>query len=304
MNRWWTVVLGIGLLAALCWAYWPSLGLMINRWTYDPRYAHGYLVPIFAVFLLWRDRGRLGSIRFTSSRWWGIAVLLLGCATHVAGGVLHNDWLALMSVLPSLGGVVLLWGGWTALRWAAPAIAYLAFMVPLPYRVEIALGWPLQRLATSASVYLLQTQGLAAVGEGNVIVLDHGRIGVVEACSGLSMMLLFVALSTGVAILVRRPWTDRLLLVLSAIPIALVVNILRITVTGVLNETVGGRVAQVVYHDLAGWLMMPTALLLMGLELWLLDRLLIEDGLGGSMVSPREGRTGRFGPIKPTLTRP
>jgi exosortase/archaeosortase family protein len=102
------------------------------------------------------------------------------------------------------------------------------------------------------------------------------RVGVVEACSGLSMLLLFFAISTGVAMLVRRPLLDKLVLVASAIPIALLVNIARIVTTGVLNENLGEKIGQFVYHDLAGWLMMPLAILLASLEMWALDRLFPE----------------------------
>src|SRR5262249_5165438 len=132
-------------------------------------------------------------------------------------------------------------GGWRYLGWAWPSIAFLAFMVPLPWRIETAMGPPLQGLATMASTYLLQTLGFMAFAEGNVIQLDEAKIGVVEACNGLSMLMTFVALSTAVAMVVRRPLVDRLVLVASSVPVALLANIFRITLTGVLHETVGGH---------------------------------------------------------------
>src|SRR5262249_62161946 len=115
-----------------------------------------------------------------------------------------------------------------ALPWSWPAIAFLFFMIPLPWRVELALGGPLRRAATVASTYVLQTLGQPAYAEGSIIHVEGGQIGVVDACNGLGMLMMFFAFATAVAILSRRSWVDRVLLVLSAIPIALAVNVVRI----------------------------------------------------------------------------
>src|SRR5262249_56384836 len=90
-------------------------------------------------------------------------------------------------------------GGWSSCRWALPAVAFLAFMIPLPYRLEVMVADPLQRLATTTSTFALQTLGLPALAEGKVILLNEVKIGIVEACSGLRMMMIFFAISTAVA---------------------------------------------------------------------------------------------------------
>jgi exosortase len=181
-----------------------------------------------------------------------------------------------LALLPYLAGICLLVGGWRILEWAWLSIAFLVFMIPLPWRLENALGPPLQFIATTASTYLLQTCGFMAFADGYVIQLNDARIGVVEACSGLSMVMTFIALSTAAALIVRRPLLDRLVLVASSIPVALLANILRITVTGILHDTVGGHAADTFYHDLAGWVMIPLALALYWVEIWVLSRILIE----------------------------
>lgn len=270
-----TIVGLTALLGVLVWAYLPILRVMVDRWSFDPRYTHGYLVPAFAVVLLWLRRGQL-AVGELSPSWWGVLILAGAALIRLAAAYVYNDWLDAASMIISLAGVVTLAGGWPALRWAWPAIAFLFFMVPLPFRLELALGWPLQRIATIISAYVLQTLGFAALGEGNIIQMTDSTIGVVEACSGLSMMILFFAISTGFVMLIDRPLVDKLIIVASAIPIALVVNILRIVVTGMLNETFGEKIGNLVFHDLAGWLMMPTALLLLGAELWFLTHLFVE----------------------------
>jgi exosortase len=145
------------------------------------------------------------------------------------------------------------------------------------------MGYPLQRIATLASTYALQTMGLPAVAEGNVILIDEARIGVVEACNGLGMLFMFFAFATAATFVIRRPAADKAVILLSAIPIALAANVARITLTGLLHVTAGGEVADVVYHDLAGWLMMPLALATLWAESGLLSRLLIEPAPAGAL---------------------
>jgi exosortase len=270
-----SVAAGSLLVGGLFWSLWPALASMANRWSNDPRYAHGYLVPMFSLALLWMRRARLNGGKPSGSSW-GLALVGLGAALQLAGGYFCQGTVQGLAVLPYLGGIALLVGGRPVLEWAWPAIAFLAFMIPLPWRVENALGPPLQFIATAVSTYLLQFLGFMAFAEGYVIHLNDARIGVVEACSGLSMLITFVALSTGTALVVKRPLLDRVVLVASSIPVALLANVARITLTGVLHECVGGQVASRFYHDLAGWLMIPFAVALYWCEIWVLSRLLIE----------------------------
>lgn len=180
-----------------------------------------------------------------------------------------------ISLLPLLAGLTLVFGGWPALAWSWPAIFFLGFMVPLPGFISDSLSHELQRIGTIGSVYILQTVGMPAVAQGNVIWLTEGKIGVVEACSGLRMLNVFIAMCCGAAILLDRPFWERCLIVLSALPIGVAANILRISVTGVLFETAGPEWAERVFHDMAGLLMMPLAILMLGIELYLLSILLL-----------------------------
>jgi exosortase len=270
------MVISVLILAgSLVWALWPALVSMNERWNSDPRYAHGYLVPMFALALLWMRPTGLQGLKISGNTW-GLVVVGLAAAVQVVGGYYRVGTVEGLALLPYLAGLSLLIGGWPALKWSWPSIAFLVFMIPLPWRVENALGPPLQWVATTVSTYLLQTLGFMAFAEGNVIQLNEAKIGVVEACSGLSMLITFIALSTAVALVVKRPLLDRIVLIASSIPVALVANIIRITVTGILHDTAGGHVADAFYHDLAGWLMIPLALVLYWFEIWILARVLIE----------------------------
>jgi exosortase len=270
-------------LATVVWAYWATLAEVVERWTDDPQYSHGFLVPLFSCYLLWMRRDHLRATDL-GARWWGLGIVALAGLLRLVSHFLYQTWLDTGSLLICLAGVAAAGGGRRALIWAGPAILFLIFMLPLPFRVQTALGGSLQRVATAASTYALQTLGVPAVSEGNVILLTNTRLGVLEACNGLSMLVTFFALATAVAILAPRGWPEKIVIFLSAVPIAVLANLVRITVTALLFEGSRDDLARVVFHDLAGWLMMPLALGMLFLELFVLGRLVVR--VGGEVPKP------------------
>lgn len=266
---------GIALAALTVWTFWPAVGDMAEKWHTDPQYSHGYLVPLFAVGLAWWRRHSLDLSKCRLD-WRGLIPLTLGALAYVAGAYLYLDFVAAGALVPTLLGAALLLGGPAALRWGWPMIAFLAFMVPLPFALETALSHPLRGVATRGSTWVLQTLGFPAVAEGHVILLEHGRIAVVEACSGLSMLLTFAAMTTAVAMVTTRPVLDKLIVVLSTVPVAVAVNIARISANGVAIDVWDPEVANKWFHDQGGWVMMPLALALLGFELWVLNRLFVD----------------------------
>jgi exosortase len=261
--------------AAVLWAFWPVITDMVRKWAGDPQYSHSYLVPAFAAYLLWFRRSLI-DIDVWGPSWWGLPALAAGVMMRLAGAYVYFDWLEAVSLLPILAGSVLLLAGPRALLWSWPAISFLGFMIPLPYRIETALSLPLQRIATVVSTYVLQTLGRPAFAEGNVIIVNDARIGVVEACNGLGMLILFFAMAAAVAILVRRHPLEKAAIVVTAAPVAVAANVVRITATSFAHEYLDSHWADLVFHDLAGWLMMPLALGLLGLELHVLSRIFVD----------------------------
>ena len=134
---------------------------------------------------------------------------------------------------------------------------------------------PLRRFATLGATYVLQTFGYPALAEGNIIQIDQIRMGVIDACSGLGMLMTFFALATLMAVTFSGPSLDRWLLVASAAPIAVIANVLRVTVTGIAFASFGGEEHREMIHDVLGWLMMPLALALLWLEFKFLQLLLV-----------------------------
>jgi exosortase len=266
------VLLALG--GCLLWACWTTLAALAERWSSDPQYSHGFLVPVFALVVLWCRRDRFPAAKLSPS-WVGLPVLLAGLGLWLGGARLYLGPVEAFGLLPILIGLCLLTGGRALLAWCWPALAFLAFMLPLPFQVEGFLAQPLRRMATVASTYLLQLFGFPALSEGNVILIEDVRLGVADACSGLGMLFTFFALATAVALITQRGLPDRVLIVASAVPIALVANVLRITATAAAYTTLGSEAAGGWVHDLSGWLMMPLALGLTWLVMLYLNRLFV-----------------------------
>jgi exosortase len=272
-----TSAMAATLLLVLVGTHWATFSHMVDRWTHDPQYSHGFVVPIFALVVLWSRREMFKRMTWKPA-WGGLGLLAIGVVLRFIAVQSDIEPLDALSLLPTAFGLVLLVGGWSVLGWSWPALAFLAFMMPLPFSIETALALPLRGVATVMSTYSLQTLGCPATAEGNIIFLGDIRLGVEEACSGLGMLMTFFALATALAMIVNAPLQDRLLLIASAIPIAILANVIRISATGVAYH-LGGKdspLAQMIYHDLAGWLMMPMALAMLWLELKFLAHLFVE----------------------------
>jgi exosortase len=267
----------LGALAgALVWAYLPMLRVFADKWVNDPQYSHGLLVPFFSAFLVWRARPA-GGAALRPLPLVGCALLIPVLGMRAAAGALLFHQLDALSLLVALAAVVVAAGGAPLLRRVGPAIAFLAFMVPLPYELERNIGSPLKDAATVCSTFLLQTLGLPAVRDGNVILIDDVRLGVVDACSGLKMMATFAAFSVGAALLIDRSRFEKLMLLLGIVPVAVLTNVLRITMTGLSFAALTAPGVRAFLHDLYGYAMILVGLALLALEVWVLNRLVVRD---------------------------
>ena len=180
--------------------------------------------------------------------------------------------------VPALAGVFLMAGGWGVFRWAWVPIALLIFMYPLPEGHQRYLTGPLQTFNTVVATFLLQTLGFDAFRDGNLIRLGADHVmNVVDACAGLKMLTIFVWLAAVVIAVAGLQWWENLLIGISAIPIAILANTLRITTAGMLYS-ISPEMAEG-FHDStpAAVLMMGVAVGLMLLEMKLLSYLIVTD---------------------------
>lgn len=301
--------------AALAASYAPNFRDLMGKWDADPNYSHGYLVVPIALAIAWQRRGDLRPERL-APRWQGWAALLAVLAARVWLFERNEIWTESATIPLAAASLALALGGWHLLRWAAPALAFLFFMLPLPGSVSIRLGGPLQELATWGSTGLLQLLGLPVLAEGNVILVGVHRLEVERACNGLSMIMAFVTLIAATTILSRsRPRWERVVLVLSTIPIALVSNILRIALTAWAYYQFGpdrvvfpgwfpllkGWTVDRFAHDTAGWAMMPIALALAMLELKVMSWLVVAEEVE---ARPRLVMPPAYAPPRPVKKKP
>ena len=273
----------VGLAAAVAaWAYYPTLAGLARLWDVDPNYSHGFIIPLVALglagFRFWESPA--AALPAPAS---GLALLALAAAMRGAGAYYYVTPLDHASLLLTLAGLVLLAGGWPWLRRIWPGLAVLAFAFPIPSAVggsNLVAG--LQDIATKASTFLLQAFGTTAYREGNVILTPACELGIVEACSGLKMLMVFCALAVVTAALVPLGRPQRVVLALSAVPLALACNVARITVAGMASGSLGSEAGHFVFHDLAGWLMVPLAFTLLGIEIVVLAKLVRPGPAGDS----------------------
>ncbi|HTQ40898.1 MAG TPA: exosortase/archaeosortase family protein [Pirellulales bacterium] len=283
----WFIIGGLGIV--ILWAYWNTIEGLLNAWT-SAQYSHGFLIPIFAAVLIAMRREPFEPVP-SSVRWWGVAIMAGGLLFRLFSSYHNLISFDMVSIIPVLAGVFVIAGGWPALRWSAAPLAFLIFMLPLPTAAERGLLNPLQHAATTMSTYTLQTMGVDAFNEGNKILIGEGfPLNVEEQCSGLRMATIFLALAVAMSMIIDRPWWQKAFIIASAIPIALLVNVIRIVITALLFMVLGqeSEFAKEFFHNLAGWFMIPIALGFMYLEMQILDRVFIEE----THIQPQSGGLG------------
>lgn len=282
------IVLG-GLVLGLVYAYFDTLRATSGYWQL-PQYSHGYLIPLFTAFLLWMRYETISIDATPSARWSGFGLLAFGLLMRLAAAYLQIVTLDALSFIPCLMGAFLMIGGWRTFKWSWPALAFLAFMFPVPDKLERSLLNPLQRWATDASTFVLQTLGLPAYSQGSVIRLGDFDLGVVDQCAGLRMGMILFALGFAVVMLLRPTWWESLIIIVSTVPIAVVSNVSRIVIQSLLLYYGYPEAAEFFHNKAAAFVVMPIALGLLYLELQILLHLFIDDGpltpVGFGMQTP------------------
>lgn len=256
-------VLATAVLAVLLWSYAPTLKRLVTTWNTEPDYSHGFLIVPLAIWFLWARRDTFPG--FQGPSWTGIGILLASILMRCAGTVYYVDAIEDWSLIVWCAGAIALLAGHRVLLWSWPAVIFLFFMIPLPFRAERLLSVPLQTVATQISVWTLQLIGQPALAEGNVVWLGSHHLEVAEACSGLRVFMGVTALGFAYVVLTRPSWWEAVLLLAAVLPVALVANALRIVTTALLYNFATSQAAEKFNHDLAGLLMIPVSVLLFGL---------------------------------------
>jgi exosortase len=259
-------------LVALLWSYWRGVVELWQMWQRSDEYSSGLLVPFLAVYILWSRHNDLAQCRIRPSLW-GILFFVGAQAVRLSGLALIYSSAENLSIALSVAALVLLLFGWPLLRRVSTVLLFLCLMLPWPNRIQAAIALPLQEWATSSAVFCLETMGYSVMQEGNVIHIGSASVAVAEACNGLRMVTAFFVISGLVVLLVKRAWWEKLILLASSLPIALLCNTARLTVTALAFTVVSGEYWEKVFHDFGGYAMMPLALATVVAELWILAKL-------------------------------
>jgi exosortase len=264
---------GLLVLGVFLWSYWPTWTNLMRVWLGSDEYSSGLLVPPLVAYVLWSRRREIAAVELRPAVGAGLAVFVL--AQVMRGEGLYRMYLSAerLSLILSLAALVLLVMGWRHLGRLASVLVFLCLMLPWPHRIQTAVTLPLQSWSTSSAVFCLELAGYEVQRDGNVIHIGDASVAVAEACNGLRMVTAFFVISGLVVLLVKRAWWEKLVILVSSLPIALLCNTLRLATTAVLFTMVEGEVWEKRFHDWGGYAMMPLALAIVVGELWLLAQL-------------------------------
>jgi exosortase len=242
-----SLVLGAVLLAV----YGKILRALVIQWWDDPNYSHGFLVPLFCLYLVWRRWPTLTTLPRTGGLL-GIPVILGGIAVLLAGDLGADNFLMRSSLIIVVAGLVLFHLGTAIFRALLFPLAFLFFMVPLPGVIFYAITFPLQNLAARQAAWTLEALGVPVLLDGNVIHLAQLSLGVTEACSGIRSLISLLAGAVAWAVLFFPVGWAMLVFMAATLPITIIANAARVIVTGLIGQYVGVEYASGFFHEFAG----------------------------------------------------
>jgi len=254
----WPRAAGWLLILLVVWLYYSILDRLAAEWWHDPNFSHGFFVPAFSLFVLWQDRERLKRVRIAPS-WTGLPIVVFALIMLVLGELGVELFSSRTSFIVLLAGLIILFRGWPQFRAVLFPWAFLFLMVPLPAIILQRFTFPLQILASKLATWSLQTAGVPTLREGNQIYLPHITLEVVQACSGIRSLVSLLTLAIIYGYLTEDRNRVRVLLACAAIPIAVVANVFRIFVTGLVGQWDPDK-AEGFYHEFQGWLVFLAAL--------------------------------------------
>jgi len=280
-NRIKIVVIG----GLFCFLFRNEIRGIVHVWLTEASWSHGFLIPLFSLYFINRHKSEVLNLQ-SRPNYLGLFILLCSVVFYFFNIVSPSGYAYFRSIsmLAALGAVVLFLGGWCLLRYTWLPIMFLVFALPLPRRYYVGLTMPMRQWAAQvAAVLLNMVADLEATASGVVIdVIYKGKhlepgLNVAEACSGMRLLMAFLALGVAMAYLHYRPLWQRVILLASTVPIAIFCNIVRVTVTGFIYVLIHPKYTQGRYHDMLGIAMLPLAFGLYGLLAWFMSSLFVEQ---------------------------
>jgi exosortase len=243
----------------LCVLYYRVALKLVYDWYTIPDYSHGFLVPLFAAFLVWDKRKVLSSTP-TKQTWAGIALVVVSIGVLILGVYGVELFTARMSFVMLLTGLIWTFFGWAMVRALAFPLLVLILAIPFPAIVFNQITFPLQLLASRIASDILPLLGVPTLHEGNVIKLPIMDLEVAEACSGIRSLMSLFTLAVFYGYFLESSTKRRVILALASIPIAVTANVARIVGTGLCVQYWDPEKALGFFHEFSGWVMFVISL--------------------------------------------
>lgn len=264
--------LAAGLLVAAGFVllYWRVIAKLVEAWSTDDNYSHGFFIVPLALYFAWERRHRFRSVPANPSMF-GLVVVLGSMLVLAAGLVGAELFTTRISLLGTLAGIVLFLFGWGRLRVLAFPLAFLLLMIPLPAIVFNQIAFPLQLTASQVGEFAMTAAHVPVLREGNVLILANTTLEVAEACSGIRSLVSLLTLGIVFGYFAdSRAWV-RTLIALSTVPVAILSNGVRVAGTGIAAHRFGPAAAEGFFHEFSGWALFAVAfLMILGLQRLLL----------------------------------
>ena len=251
----WTAIIWFGILLIVCYA--PVISHLIWQWAHDDDMGHGFFVPVVSAYLIWQRRAELSVVKPTPN-YWGLVLVILGAVQMMLGTLSAQIFIARVAFMVSLIGAIWFLGGTRTLKVLAFPLFLLIFMIPIPAIIYAKLTLPLQLFASSVAETVLSFVGIPVLRDGNVLELASEKLSVVEACSGIRSLLTLSYLALVYGYFFDGKVWMRWVLLIATVPIAIVANATRVTLTGMISEW-RPALAHGFFHTVEGWVLFLVA---------------------------------------------
>ena len=263
----------LGILAVLCLLlYAPLYPGLVETWVDDSNNSHGLLIPAVSLYLVWLLKDQLKAVEPRNSVV-GLVLLVLSLLAYFMSYVGDLAFPARITIITTLTGLILFNYGWGVLRVLLFPLLFLVFMIPVPDTLMGMVSFPLQLIVSNVSARLIDLYGIPVYAEGNLLHFARYSFEVTEACSGIRSLVSFLAIGALFAYLERGRWWKGMVLILATVPLAIFVNLVRVTGTGIIANYFGHRVARGFLHDFSGFAVFGSGILLMIFTVWILNKI-------------------------------
>nr|NJM02518.1 exosortase/archaeosortase family protein [Desulfobacula sp.] len=249
------------LAAVFLFVYQKAILKLISDWSTDPNFSHGFLIPFVALYMIWYKKNELAEISLKPSLT-GIIAIIGGMLIHMAGNLGSELFLMRFSMIITLSGIIIYFCGFEIFKRILVPVAYLIMMIPIPSILWNQVAFPLQLFSAFISAKAINLLNIPVFREGNILHLANTSLEVVDACSGIRSLTSLLALTGAFAFLAPLSTFKKWVLFFSAVPIAVAVNVIRLTITGAMAAWIGPETAHGFLHDMSGLIIFGAALIL------------------------------------------